>query len=270
MKKVLTMILAVMLCGLVAACNTGASQPAVEGTQPTATAAATAAPTVTMEATAAPENAKDAKTYIAYADALENLLKNRILPDGMQSEEQDSAVASRFAVYDVDGDGSDELILLNHTVTMAGTSGYVFDYQEGATELSTELLESTDLTFYDNGIVKAMWSHNQGLAGDFWPYNIQQYDASIDCYRPNGGADAWDKNYRDTNDENQPFPNDVDTSGTGIVYFLLQGNEYDNTHPVDKTAYDAWVAQMIGSAKELTIPYFDLTEDNIALLRAMV
>ena len=135
--------------------------------------------------------------------------------------------------------------------------------------IATELLESTDLTFYDNGIVLSKWSHNQGLAGDFWPYNVLQYDASIDCYRPYGAVDAWDKSVRDTNEEGQPFPTDIDKSGVGIVYYIREGGESEFGAPVDQADYLAWLESVISGAKELQIPYADLTAENVAMLRAM-
>ena len=270
MKRVLTIIISVALMGTVAAC--GSVTPASPSdAMPTATSAASPAEPVTIEpAVTAQPTAGNQQRYAAFSDALENLIQNRVLPDGTPSDEQDSTTPSRFAVYDVDGDGQDELILLNNTMSMAGTSGYVFDFEEGSEGLQTELLEYVDLTFYDNGLVKAGWSHNQGLAGDhFWPYNLLQYDASIDCYRPYYIVDAWDKAYGEANEQGKPFPTEIDKSNAGIVYFIMPGMEYDHSNPVDQSEYTAWLNQQIGDAKELQLSYLDLTVENVALLRSM-
>ncbi len=271
MRKQFTIAVSAILCLALSACATGIEAPVATAEQPSPTAVvvATAQPGATMAAETPQPDAAKQQDYTAYSEALENLMQNRITPDGMPSDEQDSTTPSRFAVYDVDGDGSDELILLNHTATTAGTTGYVFDYSPEAGMIATELLESTDLTFYDNGIVLSKWSHNQGLAGDFWPYNVLQYDASIDCYRPYGAVDAWDKSVRDTNEEGQPFPTDIDKSGVGIVYYIREGGESEFGAPVDQTEYSVWLDSIIGSAKELQIPYADLTAENVAMLRAM-
>ena len=271
MKRVWIIITSVILVSTIAACSNSVTPASPSDALPTATAAESTAEPVATEPTAtAQPGDQNQQMYAAFSEALENLLQNRMLPDGILSEEQDSALASRFAIFDVDGDGQDELILLNNTVTMAGTSGYVFDYEEGTEGLQTELLESVNLTFYDNGLVKAGWSHNQGLAGDhFWPYNLLQYDATIDCYRPYYIVDAWDKKYSEDNEQGEPFPTEVDKSNAGIVYFIMQGMEYDNSNPVDQSEYTAWLDQQIGSAKELELPYFDLTEENVALLKSM-
>jgi len=271
MKKQLLIATGLLLCLLLAACEatTGSVSTTSDQAVPSADTASTAEPEATAPAETAQPDAAKQQDYTAYSEALENLMQNRITPDGMPSDEQDTATPSRFAVYDVDGDGSDELILLNHTATTAGTTGFVFGYSPEGAMIATELLESTDLTFYDNGIVLSKWSHNQGLAGDFWPYNVLQYDASIDCYRPYGAVDAWDKSVRDTNEEGQPFPAEIDKSGTGIVYYIRTGGESEFGTPVDQAEYSAWLDSIIGSAKELQIPYADLTKENIAMLRAM-
>ena len=160
-------------------------------------------------------------------------------------------------------------MLLNHTTTTAGTTGFVFGYSPEEPMIATELLGSTDLTFYDNGIVLSKWSHNQGLAGDFWPYNILKYDASIDCYLPYGAVDAWDKSVRETNDEGQPFPTEIDKSGTGIVYYIRTGGEAEFGAPVDQAEYLAWLDSVLAGAHELEIPYLYLNSENVALLRTM-
>lgn len=267
MKRLLTILAGMMACISLAACGMGTTAPQTDGGQ-TTDEAQTAAPVETVPAvTAQPD--ENTELYLAFSQALETLLTSSILPDGMQSEAQDSATPSRFAVYDVDADGEDELILINNTVTEAGTSGYVFSYDAQTGTLQTELLEYPALTFYDNGVVMVKWSHNQGLAGDFWPYNLHQYDASIDCYRPCGSVDAWDKQVSETNEQGESFPADIDKSGTGRVYYIVVNRDAENPSAVDEADYTAWLNGWIGGAKELQIEYLDLTQDNIALLRSM-
>ena len=271
MKRYGMIFVCIVAVGAMAACSGKSTPVTASDAQPIEIALeSTAAPISTEPAATAQPSDGNQQVYAAFREALENLMQNRILPDGMTSDEQDSTNPSRFAVSDVDGDGQDELILLNNTATMAGTSGYVFDYEEGTEGLQTELLAYTDLTFYDNGIVMAKWSHNQGMAGDnFWPYSLFQYDASIDCYRPYYNVDAWDKAYGETNEQGQPFPVEVDKSSAGIVYFISEGNGNDLSHPVDQSAYTAWLNQTIGSANVLPLQYFDLTKENVALLGSM-
>jgi len=267
MKKLLAILAGMMMCIVLTACGLGASAPQTDGGQ--ATDVTNTADPMVIEPSATTQPDETPKSYLAFSQALENLLTNSILPDGMQSEAQDSATPSRFAVYDVDADGKDELILINNTVTEAGTSGYVFSYEEETGILQTELLEYPALIFYDNGIVMAKWSHNQGLAGDFWPYNLYQYDATIDCYRPCGSVDAWDVKLGETNEQGESFPAEIDKSGTGRVYYIVVNRDAENPDAVDEADYTAWINGLIGSAHELQIEYLDLTAENIALLRSM-
>jgi hypothetical protein len=165
----------------------------------------------------------------------------------------------------VDNDGKEELLLMYTDACMAGMAGYVFAYDAGTKKLQTEFCEFPALTFYDNAIIKAGWSHNQGLAGDnFWPYNLYQYAPETDSYELVGRVDAWDKSYREAVDPNNPFPSDIDKSGTGFVYYIMKDGQDDTTHPVDASEYNAWINSYIGNASEIQIQYMALTEENIS------
>ncbi len=78
-------------------------------------------------------------------------------------------------------------------------------------------------------------------------------------------VDAWDKNYPGI--ENDPFPSDIDKSGAGFVYYIMEDGQYDTTHPVDASEYNAWINAHIADASEIQIQYMDLTEENITQLR---
>ncbi len=271
MKRILSLILSAVLCVALAACNNNQAVN-IEGNDenppsppsPTAPAAGTGTPAEPDESAGALD-----ELYHAYFAALENLIQNHMLPDGADGGEQLGDMSeNKFAVHDVDNDGKDELILLYSTTITAGMAGYVFAYDREAGTLQTQLQEYPALTFYDNGIVKALWSHNQGHAGDdFWPYSLYQYNPDSDRYALIGMVDAWDKNYAETDDQSNPFPSDIDKSGTGFVYYIMEDGQYDNTHPVDASEYNAWVNVHIGDASEIPIQYMDLTEENILRIK---
>lgn len=265
MKKIWYLVFSIVLCVALAACSNqiGKGEEKDSNTPPSAT------PTVT-DTPKEPDELVDnpSEMYQAYFTALENLIQNHVLPDGTDVGEPFGDVSeNKFAVYDIDNDGKEELIILYSTTATVGMAGCVYGYNSKTGTLQAELQEFPLLTFYDNGIVKALWSHNQGLAGDFWPYNLYQYNTDSDSYTLVGMVDAWDKKYVETDYEGNSFPSDIDKSGTGIVYYIMEDGEYDNTHPVDAVEYEKWTDSHIGKALEIQIPYKDLTEENIAQIK---
>lgn len=269
MKRILCFIFSMALCVALTACNQAVDIDDNRENPPLPSLSAAPGPAVNKPAeTDDPADTFDDATRNAYFTALENLIQNHILPDGMDGGEQLGDMSeNKFAVYDVDNDKKEELILLYSSTISAGMSGYIFAYDHETGALQTELQEFPALTFYNNGIVKALWSHNQGRAGDFWPYNLYQYNPDLDRYVLVGMVDAWDKSYRRTDDQNNPFPSDIDKSGTGFVYYLMEDGQYDNTQPVDASKYNAWVNAYIGDTLEMQIQYMDLTEENISQMR---
>jgi len=261
MKKIPVLVFSMVMCLTIAACSSNRAAN-------TDTNSENSPPTTS--ATGADETAnKLDDMYNAYSEALENLIQEHVLPDGTAAAELSGDMAqNKFALYDVDNDGEEELLLMYTNTYMAGQVGYVFSYDEDTKKLQTELSEFPMLTFYDNGIIKAEWSHNQGRAGDhFWPYSLYQYAPETDSYELVGMVDAWDKNYAGTDEKGDPFPSEVDQSGTGFVYYIMEDGQYDDTHPVDAAEYDKWVSIYIGNAAEFQIQYMDLTEDNISQIR---
>lgn len=242
----------------------------------TADAAATAAPPTASpvyvdtapgaeNAGGAAEDAEREAARSAYRAALENLLNNRVLPSGAAYEAApgDGMAENRFAVYDVDMDGKEELLLAYASAYTAGEGAQIYAYDGGAGALRTELEEYPQLTFYDNGMIRADWSHNQGLAGSFWPYSLYRYDPDADSYVLAGMVDAWDKAFTKTGADGAPFPDDIDVSGSGFVYYIMTGGAYEKTPPVDAADYQAWYDGYMHGASEITVPYLPLTAENI-------
>lgn len=269
MKKMMGLMISLVFCVILAACNGNLAENADIAGKNTLESSSATTPETSIDQPAEPGESADYRDEMdhAYASALENLIENHIFPNGTDCEDPlDDMSKNKIAVYDVDHDGKEELLLMYTNAYMAGQTGYVFGYNETTKKLQTELCEFPMLTFYDNGVVKAGWSHNQGLAGDFWPYSLYQYVLDSDSYGLVGMVDAWDKNYPGTDDQNYPFPSDVDQSGTGFVYYIMENGQYDNTHPVDASVYNEWLNTHIGNASEIQIPYLDLTEENISQL----
>lgn len=157
----------------------------------------------------------------------------------------------RYDIADVDGDGYEELYLVQDGGYMAAMVALILDGQGG--KLRAELSEFPTLTAYDNGCIRADASHNHGLAGDFWPYALYRYDAESDSYQRIAQVDAWDGRLYAQDYAGNPFPKDVDVSGAGIVYYVAEnGDLYGQDGalapaPMDQADFEKWEASWQGS-----------------------
>ena len=201
---------------------------------------------------------------LAFGKALWDIYQKGVLPDGsaLDYNGMEAAQNNAFAITDIDGDGKEELLLLWDHAVMAGMECTVLGYDGEA--VYAELSVFPSMRFYDNGAVEADWSHNQGLAGDFWPYDVYRYDEKSDTYRYAGGVDAWDRKREKTG-----FPAGVDADGDGMVYYLLPpdwAGQYEKAELVDGDAYERWRSGYFSGAQEQTVAFQHLTEENIAAL----
>ena len=209
-----------------------------------------------------------AKRIEAYKKALENIYQDRVLPDGTELKTGDGYDISEntFAIYDVDHDGRDELIFEYTATYMAAMTAKIYDYDEENDCLKEEFSEFPALHFYDNATITADISHNQGYAGDFWPYTFYRYDSENDVYQRVCYVDAWNKEVSEAMGSDKEFPEAADQDGDGIVYYVDRqspDDDIEDGHPIDKDAYDAWYEENIGCANEENLPFQNLTEENI-------
>ena len=199
----------------------------------------------------------------AFASAIQEYCRTGVFPDGQDWGDIPGKFC--YAVYDVDGDGKDELILRNLDTFVAGMSESVYAYENG--DFREELFEFPALTYYDNGVIQAEWSHNQGMAGDrLWPYTLYQYQPDDDSYIELGAVDAWDRELADFTNDWGAFPDDIDADGDGCVYFLCPfdwGGQYSRADIVDGPDYESWRNQYLSGAKVLEIPYRELEVETV-------
>lgn len=199
----------------------------------------------------------------AFVSAINEYCRTGIFPDGRSGGDIPGIIF--YAVYDVDGDGEDELILKNEGTDMASMTERVYAYENGV--FRTEYFGFPALTYYDNGIVQEEWSHNQGKAGDkFWPYTLYQYNADDDNYIELGAVDAWDRELADFISDYGAFPDDIDTDGDGYIYLLLSFDYISqryNTDIVDGPDYEKWRNQYLDGAEALEIPYRKLAVEKV-------
>lgn len=265
------LLILVLTACLVACAQPGTNPAAVAAptqAQPTATPDTVVAPTQPEPAAApaqTPESAGSAAMRDAYRAALKELLENGILPDGTDCgyDLGSDPAGNQFAISDVDGDGADELIVIYTTTAVAGQVQGIFGYDDAEKRLKTELVEYPLLTIFRNGVIRAGWSHNQGLAGEFWPFSLYRYHADEDRYVCVGMVDAWDKAFAPTGFSGEPFPDAIDVSGTGRVYYIMESDAYDAGTPVDASVYNAWYDSYCNGASEMELTFTALTVQNI-------
>ena len=210
----------------------------------------------------------------AYAAVLRNLLQDDISPEGGNAHLDPSGDSgmdpplNSFAVSDVDGDGQEELVLLQSCEIYAGYRGYVLAYDPASGAVKIALSGFPDMTFYDTGAVTVGASHAQGSSGRFWPYSIYTYNASTDTYRDEGWVTAWDRQIWDNNPDFAPFPEELDTSGTGFLYFIMNNQTSERVGPVDGSVYEAWRDQYLDVDGVLPLTWHALSEENIQALES--
>lgn len=299
MKQFIWMLCGIFLSGLLlgtlSACGAGDFAPVVMTTEKQAPAPEADPVPAEQPEENPPEEAprpgasitqeEDEARMRTYGKALWDMYLLGLRPDGEELERASDlgpAEGNRFALADLNGDGAEELIVCWDQACMAGMQGLVYTYDYPQDELRLVLSEFPAMTFYGNGTAKTDWSHNQGWAGRFWPFNLYQYDPEAGTYVELGAVDAWDASlFEDDETLTNAFPQDVDADGDGLVYYILTGEWYQNdrtpsdgqldgrlwdTDPVDGPALEEWLNGCTGGAEPLEIPYQHLTDVSIAAL----
>lgn len=234
-------------------------------------------PEASGEPEEAPEPDGDESRRAAFAQLLRTAHDSQRLPDGSELDSGgsvESIEGNLFALFDVDGDGAEELVLLWQNAAVAGQLEAVYGFDGQTGQVREELREFPGVLFYGNGAAEAPWSHNQGWANAFWPYTLYRWQAETDTYENMGSVDAWDSVL-----VSDGFPRDVDGDGDGMVYFLLTDNWNFTAHrdpdtgaefwyyeqpPVDGDAYLRWREGVVGEAEVLELSFLPLTAENIA------
>ena len=228
---------------------------------------------------------EDTARRLAYGKALWDMYLLGLRPDGEELERASDlgpAEGNRFAVMDVNGDGAEELIIGWDQACMAGMQGLVYACGYPEEELRLILSEFPALTFYENGTAAADWSHSQGWAGRFWPFDLYQYAPETGEYLEVGAVDAWDLSATEGDEAlSAAFPRDADADGDGLVYYILTGEWYQNDRvapdgqldgrlwgvdPVDGAEMEAWLNSYTGGTEPLELSFRPMTEENIAAL----
>jgi len=203
----------------------------------------------------------------AYAEALQNLLENLILPDGTQVELdpfwEDRPNENEFCIADVDGDGREELLVAVTTTYVAGMVEEVYEYDPDTQVMRKEFQEFPNVTYFDNGMILAGWSHNHTYGDDLWPYNMYRYDADSDNYLYMGCVTSWQKSFQP-----EGYPDDVDVSGTGTVYAVTPADEGVEDFCYNQEQYAQFYEETFGAADEVELQWHLLIDEELDLLSA--
>lgn len=205
---------------------------------------------------------------LAFQKALRTIHEEMYLPviaEQITLSEGASIENEKFAVYDVDGDGEEELLVRISNSYMAGMCEVIYGYDAHSAALKTELYSFVAVTHYP-GMLKVDASHNHGKAGDvIWPYSVYQYNPVKDKYEESYSVDAWDKSKADYDQlREMPFPEDIDTEHNGYVYLITEGKTQTI---LNRKSFDNWEAALFADKEPLTIPWQKMTSENIEELQ---
>ena len=222
-------------------------------------------PTEALETIPTPEGSE--VRLRAFQDALQTLYTTYTLPGGVDvGYDGISALSSnKFAIYDIDGDGYEELILVYTTTCNAGHTFGIYDYGGDAWDLWEELREYPLTTLWTGGNIAAGASHAHGLSSGaiLWPYTLYRYETTTDTYEQVARVDAWEKEYYPQDYSGNPFPDAQDSDGDGVLY-LLYFSETEDPQILDGEAFRAWEEGYITT--EVSLPWVSLTPQNIDAL----
>lgn len=209
-----------------------------------------------------PEPTGDA-LHDAYRAALETIHNELYMPVlTAQITPYDSIEDESFAIFDIDGDGKEELIVRIMNTYMADMTEVIYGFREETGSLYVELAAFPALTIYP-GVIRADWSHDHGLGGGvLWPYDVYTYDAQRDIYVQGASVDAWTRSVASTR-QGEPYPASVDTDNHGTVYLITQEHE---TRIVSYSDYLGWEAPIFAGLEEIRIPWQELTAQNVSLV----
>lgn len=201
---------------------------------------------------------------MAYTNILEELYQAYQDPERFRYEDGPS-----FALYDVDLDGTEELIVRDPVGEVAGQWVRIYGYDDASGKAYVELEEYPNLYYYDNGVIEAAWSHNQGAAGDkLWPYTVYQYDAASGMYTQLAMVDGWDRNLREVL-AGETFPDEADQDGDGFIYYIITeegGYAPAYGEAMDHTAYETWRDSYLNGAFPTGPSFLPLVKENIEAL----
>lgn len=151
---------------------------------------------------------------------------NGILPYGIEYERLNLGY-NMYAVHDVDLDGIMELIVSIQDTYISSEVEIVYEYDEETAKFTQQFTGYPACTYYNNGVIKEVWSHNHGLGPTIQPYNVHRYNIENNQYEYFFSIDSWDKYSYPCDYDGNLFPDQIDIDKNGLIYFVyLNENSY--------------------------------------------
>lgn len=192
----------------------------------------------------------------AYYDALDTIYDTRECPDGYVFENfsQEALINNDYAIYDVDTDGVDELVVRCNVGSLAGQCARVYEYYPSVDSWACELDCQPDVHFFDNGMVMANSIRNQSR-GLMCPYYIYHYNAAEDYYP--GGYYIWSW---DLIDGEEGYPYEIDYLNAGSVYYINYyardiSYSFGDAMCISKTDYEVFYNEQFGNSIEVDVGF---------------
>lgn len=197
---------------------------------------------------------------IEYKKAVEEMRGSGTTPDKRRvlRPEGGAFTESDYAVFDVDCDGTDELVL---RYLDGGKDSFcaIYEYDVASTGFRCEFIEVMSLkpVFYDNATIKATWEEDTGLNKEIPSFNIYTYDEAEDVYAYRGYVESWDLAAASDDTEGNAFPVKYDLDENGIVYSIQYDRDYEYSFIYDDSDYLS-LSKNVYDAKPLRPTWFSL------------
>ena len=221
---------------------------------------------------ATPSWSDDAR-QVAFLKATQNFVEHHKLPDG-EAIDNDSIVddfeINEIAVADINGDGKPKLLIKVKSTSNTEMTEYVCGFDEKSHKITVEYIGYPDLEYFDNGCIKEYLRRRRGFE-DY--YSLITYNTKEKKY----GVEekvvvVWNKRKNPVSpDEEKPFPDKIDVTGDGLVYFIEDKTfklVKNADEPVDTPIYNEWIKKYIDGAKKIDIEWFPASSKGIKMLKA--
>lgn len=197
----------------------------------------------------------DVERYEAYYEALEEICEHEIWLDGTPvfefGNDYGHISENYYAIFDIDMDGKEELLVEITTAPTAGWCTKVFGYDVKTDEVFEKNQFYPNFWVYDNGALILNASHNQSQ-GELWPYTLCIPGKELGDYKEIGYVTSVEKEYC-----YGEYPEADDADKDGIIYYVTDAKTNEQK-PYTTNEYQEWCNKYFGNAKKLYIPWENL------------